>query len=212
MRHFAQEILNFLQNLWDGGIFGPQRGRGRARPARRSARPPFNGQLPLTPRAGHARPLPRGCHRLPRRGQDPSLRTIVHGCFVGSGLDRSAGWAGVGELGRRGGIHAARDICGGGNSAGRIYAAPTNRSEKWRLRLICRGGIHAAPTHCPQTVFCMAGRRGHRPLPPHFVCAQCKLHLFYYLLSFISYLFIICSIRGMIYLTPISITKRSDPF
>ena len=100
----------------------------------------------------------------PRRGQDPSLRAIVHGCFVGSGLDRSAGWAGVGELGRRGGIHAARDICGGGNSAGRIYAAPTNRSEKWRLRLICRGGIHAAPTHCPQTVFCMAGRRGRRPL------------------------------------------------
>ena len=28
---------------------------------------------------------------LPRRGQDPSLRAIVHGCFVGSGLDRSAG-------------------------------------------------------------------------------------------------------------------------
>ena len=26
---------------------------------------------------------------LPRRGQDPSLRAIVHGCFVGSGLDRS---------------------------------------------------------------------------------------------------------------------------
>ena len=144
MRHFAQEILNFLQNLWDGGIFGPQRGRGRARPARRSARPPFNGQLPLTPRAGHARPLPRGCHRLPRRGQDPSLRTIVHGCFVGSGLDPSAGWAGVGGLARRGGIHAARDVCGGGNSAGRIYAAPTNRSEKWRLRLVCRGGIHAS--------------------------------------------------------------------
>ena len=41
--------------------------------------------------AGHARPLPRGCHRLPRRGQDPSLRAIVHGCFVGSGLDRSEG-------------------------------------------------------------------------------------------------------------------------
>ena len=25
----------------------------------------------------------------PRRGQDPSLRTFGHGCFVGSGLDRS---------------------------------------------------------------------------------------------------------------------------
>ena len=93
--------------------------RGRTRPARGMARPPFNGQLPLTPRAGHARPLPRGCHRLP-------------------------GWAGVGGLVRRGGIHAARDVCGGGNSAGRIYAAPTNRSEKWRLRLVCRGGIHAS--------------------------------------------------------------------
>ena len=93
--------------------------RGRARPARGLARPPFNGQLPLTPRAGHARPLPRGCHRLP-------------------------GWADVGGLARRGGIHAARDVCGGGNSAGRIYAAPTNRSEKWRLRLVCRGGIYAS--------------------------------------------------------------------
>ena len=93
--------------------------RGRARPARGSARPPFNGQLPLTPRAGHARPLPRGCHRLP-------------------------GWAGVGGLVRRGGIHASRDVCGGGNSAGRIYAAPANRSEKWRLWLVCRGCIHAS--------------------------------------------------------------------
>ena len=70
-------------------------------------------------RAGHARPLPlgfgadatcitavgrhapmppkvrvaarsTGCRARPRRrGQDPSLRTNVHGCFVGSGLDRS---------------------------------------------------------------------------------------------------------------------------
>ena len=159
--------------------------------ARGSARPPFNGQLPLMLQAGHARPLPRGCHRLPRRGQDPSLRAIVHGCFVGSGLDRSAGWADVSGLARRGGIHAAREPC-----------AAANTPE----------GINSSPTHCPQTIFCMAGRRGRRPLPPHFVCAQRKLHLFYYLLSFISYLFIICSIRGMIYLTPISITKRSDPF
>ena len=248
------------------------RSRGRARPARRSARPPFNGQLPLTPRAGHARPLPRGCHRLP-------------------------GWVGVGELARRGGIYAARDICGGGNSAGRIYAAPTNRSEKWRLRLVCRGGIHASrepcaaantpgginpsPTHCPQTTACMAGRRGRRPLrrlarkqlpaatpraghcgvvsvgprlsgakpgseqclpprgkQPHerasfagwrrSLCAakrpapttRRKTAAFLFVppgtnsTIFIIYyfLFIICTIRGMIYLTPISITKRSDPF
>ena len=161
------------------------------RPARGSARPPFNGQLPLMLQAGHARPLPHGCHRLPRRGQDPSLRAIVHGCFVGSGLDRSAGWANISGLARRGGIHAAREPCAAANTP---------------------GGINSSPTHCPQTIFCMAGRRGRRPLPPHFVCAQRKLHLFYYLLSFISYLFIICSIRGMIYLTPISITKRSDPF
>ena len=165
--------------------------RGRTCPARGSARPPFNGQLPLMLQAGHARPLPRGCHRLPRRGQDPSLRTIVHGCFVGSGLDRSAGWADVSGLARRGGIHVAREPCAAANIP---------------------GGINSSPTHCPQTIFCMTGRRGRRPLPPYFVCAQRKLHLFYYLLSFISYLFIICSIRGMIYLTPISITKRSDPF
>ena len=60
----------------------------------------------------------------------------------------SAGWADVGGLARRGGIYAARDVCGGGNSAGRIYAAPTNRSEKWRLRLARRGGIHAARDVC----------------------------------------------------------------
>ena len=35
------------------------------RPPRGSARPPFNGQLPLMLQTGHARPLPRGCHRLP---------------------------------------------------------------------------------------------------------------------------------------------------
>ena len=123
---------------------------------------------------------------LPRRGQDPSLRAIVHGCFVGSGLDRSAGWADISGLARRGGIHAAREPCA---------AAPP-----------------PSPTHCPQTIFCMAGRRGRRPLPPHFVCAQRKLHLFYYLLSFISYLFIICSIRGMIYLTHIYIQKGAIHF
>ena len=77
-------------------------------------KPAFTGSH----RAGHARPLPRGfgaditritavgrhapmppkvcvAARLTvaaqgrRRGQDPSLRTNVHGCFVGSGLDRS---------------------------------------------------------------------------------------------------------------------------
>ena len=80
-----------------------------------SGKPAFTGSH----RAGHARPLPRGfgadvtcittvgrhapmppkvrvaarltgCRARPRRrGQDPSLRTNVHGCFVGGGLDRS---------------------------------------------------------------------------------------------------------------------------
>ena len=108
--------------------------RGRACPARRSARPPFNGQLPLMSRAGHVRPLPGGRHRLPggvktawrrttsaasqqswpahavvcpaganivrspvslrstvvpRLQPRTSLRFAVHGCRVGSGLDRS---------------------------------------------------------------------------------------------------------------------------
>ena len=79
-------------------------------------------------RAGHARPLPRGfgadvtcitaagrhapmppkvrvaacstgCRARPRRrGQDPSLRTNVHGCFVGSGLDRSVPVCGSGSV------------------------------------------------------------------------------------------------------------------
>ena len=56
----------------------------------------------------------------PRRGQDPSLRAIVHGCFVGSGLDRSAGWADVSGLARRGGIHAAREPCAAANTPGGI--------------------------------------------------------------------------------------------
>ena len=117
---------------------------------------------------------------------------------------------GVYGLARRGGIHAARDVCDGGSSAGRIYAArePCAAANT-------PGGINPSPTHCPQTTACMAGRRGRRPPTARlFVCAPPghKLHLCYYLLSFISYLFIICTIRGMIYLTPISITKRSDPF
>ena len=79
-------------------------------------------------RAGHARPLPRGygadvtcitavgrhapmppkvrvaarltgCRaRSRRRGQDPSLRTNFHGCFVGSGLDRSVPVCGNGSV------------------------------------------------------------------------------------------------------------------
>ena len=134
---------------------GPALLAGGARCAPPSARP---GGVPRAGANG----------TLPRRGQDPSLRAIVHGCFVGSGLDRSAGWADVSGLARRGGIHAAREPCAAANTP---------------------GGINSSPTHCPQTIFCMAGRRGRRPLPPHFVCAQRKLHLFYYLLSLIYLLF-----------------------
>ncbi len=98
-----------------GGIY-PSRdacGSGNIRGA--SGKQAFTGSH----RAGHARPLPLGfgadatcitavgrhapmppkvrvaacltgcCARPRRRGQDPSLRTNVHGCFVGSGLDRS---------------------------------------------------------------------------------------------------------------------------
>ena len=90
-------------------------GRGLDRSMPVCGKPAFTGSH----RAGHARPLPRGfgadvtyitavgrhalmppkvrvaacltgCRARPRRrGQDPSLRTNVHGCFVGSGLDRS---------------------------------------------------------------------------------------------------------------------------
>ena len=107
-----------------GGIY-PSRdacGSGNIRGA--SGKPAFTGSH----RAGHARPLPRGfgadvtcitavgrhapmppkvrvaacstgCRaRLRRRGQDPSLRTSVHGCFVGGDLDRSVPVYGSGSV------------------------------------------------------------------------------------------------------------------
>ena len=107
-----------------GGIY-PSRdacGSGNIRGA--SGKQAFTGSH----RAGHARPLPRGfgtdvtcitavgrhapmppkvrvAARLTgcrassrRRGQDPSLRTNVHGCFVGSGLDRSVPVCGSGSV------------------------------------------------------------------------------------------------------------------
>ena len=107
-----------------GGIY-PSRdacGSGNIRGA--SGKLAFTGSH----RAGHARPLPlgfgadatcitavgrhapmppkvrvaarsTGCRARPRRrGQDPSLRTNVHGCFVGSGLDRSVPVCGSGSV------------------------------------------------------------------------------------------------------------------
>ena len=234
-------------------------GRRGRRPLRRLARKRLAGGARCAPPS--ARPLPRGCHRLPRRGQDPSLRTIIHGCFVGSGLDRSAGWA---------------DVYGW--PVGAAYMPPGTPCAAANTP----GGINPSPTHCPQTTACMAGRRGRRPLrrlarkrlpavtPRAGHCGvvsvgprlsgakpgseQClpprgkqpherasfagwrrslfaakrpapttrrktaaaflfvppgtnsTIFIIYY------FLFIICTIRGMIYLTPISITKRSDPF
>ena len=107
-----------------GGIY-PSRdacGSGNIRGA--SGKQAFTGSH----RAGHARPLPlgfgadatcitavgrhapmppkvrvaarsTGCRARPRRrGQDPSLRTNVHGCFVGGGLDRSVPVCGSGSV------------------------------------------------------------------------------------------------------------------
>ena len=107
---------------------------------------------------------------LPRRGQDPSLRAIVHGCFVGSGLDRSAGWADVSGLARRGGIHAAREPCAAANTP---------------------GGINPSPTFCLQTTACTAGRWGRRPYRRILfaLSANSTFFIIYYLLSLIYLLF-----------------------
>ena len=106
------------------GVHGCFVGSGLDRSVPVSGKPAFTGSH----RAGHARPLPRGfgadvfcitavgrhapmppkvrvaacltgCRARPRRrGQDPSLRTNVHGCFVGSGLDRSVPVYGSGSV------------------------------------------------------------------------------------------------------------------
>ena len=170
---------------------GPALLAGGARCAPPSARP---GGVPRAGANG----------TLPRRGQDPSLRAIVHGCFVGSGLDHSAGWADISGLARRGGIHAAREPCAAANIP---------------------GGINSSPTHCPQTIFCMAGRRGRRPLrrlarkrlpaatpgsykAPHFyLCPRAQTPPIYYLLS-IYYL----QHSWYDIPNPHLYTKRSDPF
>ena len=172
-------------------------GRRGRRPLRRLARKRLAGGARCAPPS--ARPLHLS-----------NVLPCNNGTRPRNGQDRSAGWVGVGGLARRGGIHAARDVCGVGSSAGRIYAAPTNRSEKWRLRVVCRGGIHASrkpsaatntpgginpsPTHCPQTTACMAGRRGRRPLRRNvflFVPSGTNSTFFiiYYLLSLIYLLF-----------------------
>ena len=47
------------------------------------------GGMPPCRRRSAWPPVQRVAAQGRRRGQDPSLRTNVHGCFVGSGLDRS---------------------------------------------------------------------------------------------------------------------------
>ena len=77
---------------------------GQARPLPRG----FGADVTRITAAGRHAPMPpkvrvaarsTGCRARPRRrGQDPSLRTNVHGCFVGSGLDRSVPVCGSGSV------------------------------------------------------------------------------------------------------------------
>ena len=163
-----------------GGIY-PSRdacGSGNIRGA--SGKQAFTGSH----RAGHARPLPRGfgadvtcitavgrhapCRRRSawppvqrvaaqgrRRGQDPSLRTIVHGCFVGSGLDRSL------------------PVCGnraftGSHRAG--HARPLPPGFGADVTCITAVGRHAPMPPKVRVAACLTGCRarpaeGSRPLP-----------------------------------------------
>ena len=74
-----------------------------------------------------------------------------------------------------------------------------------------RGVGDAAPYGGLPANGCLPPHPGHAPLrraaflfvPPG---TNSTIFIIYY------FLFIICTIRGMIYLTPLSITKRSDPF
>ena len=67
-------------------------------------------------RAAHVRPLRLYClftganRTRARRGQDPSLRNVVHSRFVGSGLDRSG------------------EVCGWRTAHGRLYIAANEQS------------------------------------------------------------------------------------
>ena len=69
-------------------------------------------------RAAHVRPLRFYClfaganRTRARRGQDPSLRNVVHGRFVGSGLDRSG------------------EVCGWRTAHGRLYIAANGQSPR----------------------------------------------------------------------------------
>ena len=95
----------------------------------------------------------------------PSIKRRVLFCCraVGGGHARPGGFllSHANGLDCRGGIYAARDACADGNSAGRIYAAPTNLPANGFLPLcrgpgmpgpyreaVRRGGIYAARDAC----------------------------------------------------------------
>ena len=83
--------------------------------------------------AGHARPArvrqTGACGKAARRGQDPSLQDDDNGCFVGSGLDRSAG--------------CVRQMAVSRKAAGRACPAPTRQQQKQGHRPL-RAGVPAS--------------------------------------------------------------------
>ena len=72
-------------------------------------------------RAAHVRPLRLYClftganRTRAWRGQDPSLRNVVHGRFVGSGLDRSG------------------EVCGWRTAHGRLYIAANEQNPRKKV-------------------------------------------------------------------------------
>ena len=112
-------------------------GAGHARPAAFLERV-LTGRL----RAAHVRPLRLYClftganRTRARRGQDPSLRNVVHGRFVGSGLDRSG------------------EVRGWRTAHGRLYIAANEQSPRGLRGLAVHGHEKltlTSPSHTPRT-------------------------------------------------------------
>ena len=85
------------------------------------------GGMPPCRRRSAWPPVQRVAAQGRRRGQDPSLRTNVHGCFVGSGLDRSV------------------PVCGSGSVHGKDTVLTPSPPQFPRLSGSC--GPAAAPRH-----------------------------------------------------------------
>ena len=105
-----------------------------------------------------------------RRGQDPSLRFAVHGCHVGSGLDRSghsprsSPFPGTACRGR---IYAARSCTVGADS---ISAGGSMRQRKPRGGVKTLGGAQRAPQPAKLARSCgCLPRRGKHCSRPGFV-------------------------------------------